>query len=73
MAVKSREDARENMMHQNFQSFGWPWWISAGEVSRNELEILGDSSSLLAESIAMLGPHHKGRNRGRVRCYLKYH
>jgi len=32
-AVKSRKDARENMMHQNFQSFGTPWWISAEQFS----------------------------------------
>ena len=53
-AVKSREDARENMMHQNFQFFGTPSWISAEQFSRNVLETLGDSSGLDEESIAML-------------------
>ncbi len=44
------------MMHQNFQSFGTPWWISAERFSRNALGSLGDSSGLDEESIAIV-PH----------------
>jgi hypothetical protein len=47
-AVRRTESARENMMHQNFQSFGTPWEISLegfgkvkgdGEESMVELAI----------------------------------
>jgi hypothetical protein len=55
MAVKRMESVRENMMHQNFQSFGTPWWISGERSCPNVLDGLGDRpSELIEESIESL-------------------
>ena len=51
MAVKRTESARDIIMHQNFQSFGTPWWISGEGL--HVLECLRDNSGL-DESIASL-------------------
>lgn len=54
------------MMHQNFQSFGTPWWASGERLRPNVLEGLEDTSSLVDEVVFIAGYFGDCLTRGEI-------
>ena len=53
-------------MHQNFQSFGTPWWASGERLRPNVLEGLEDTSSLVDEVVFIAGYFGDCLTRGEI-------
>jgi hypothetical protein len=62
MAVRRTESARENMMHQNFQSFGTPWERSLGDLGEDDRD--GGGSMVEVGEIMFRGEKQGNLNGG---------
>jgi hypothetical protein len=56
MAVRRTESARENIMHQNFQSFGTPWERLLGGLGEDDL---GGGESMAELAVVQVGEKRK--------------